>query len=774
MDKRILDGSSNLVAPGIIHVDGVQNINTIFNKLRTLDAKGNLVMVGNVRSSEVFTIRTGRTGTGGAVQPTKSIVATKGSILGGQSTATTGTVTAGQGPGTDLQVTGMYKITIGKDCTNLQFLLRNTNGDLANSNPVDIKCAIAWEDLTDTTHTPKWHVGAPLNIGGVRTKTFAAGEELWTDVLAGTNFTKGQNLWFRYTMTVTTIGHKFPTNGYWLYNSNYEGRWNGADWCDNYAGDPSVAAASGGVRVPWTAGATIWNGGMFAPAATIGNEIGGPTPSVALVGDSITAGANDGQKIEANAFGWNARVCYDNNIPFVVVAKPGEAGITYGGSGIPDTNWRKAILPYCTDAIVMYGTNDLGAGNPNNITGTELLNNNIKPAWDYVASKGIANIYGSTIPPRTQAADWTTTVSNAYATGGGRGQFNDILRNALPSMLKGYFETADACEVSRDEGHWRTVNGLDFNINHDANHDGVHPGRYAHSYMAKTIDPRIFTQARAWEHPDAMPLTVPTGVTIKSGDQSASLQWNAGTDYYITGYNVYRDGAKVNTGLLTSPYFLDTGLTNAQTYSYEVTCETAWQRQSAKSSAVTTTPSVKAVAVSDTFTRADSPSSIGSVETGVAGQLAWSVAAVNQWEILGSKLRMKASSGNRHCWVETGQSDLDIEVKITLAVSQVTVIEARFADLNTHIACRFGPTKCDIYRNPGFVNIATSAANLPSWTVGSTYTLRVIAVDGWIRTYVDGVLYCTGFTTANIGNTKVGLSDASLGTTYDDLTVKAY
>lgn len=79
----------------------------------------------------------------------------------------------------------------------------------------------------------------------------------------------------------------------------------------------------------------------------------------------------------------------------------------------------------------------------------------------------------------------------------------------------------------------------------------------------------------------------PTGLSAIPGDAQMQLSWNAATG--ASGYNVYRGGVKVNSAPVTSTSYLDTGLINGVTYSYQVTAIVNG-RESAKSPAVSTTP----------------------------------------------------------------------------------------------------------------------------------------------------------------------------------------
>jgi chitodextrinase len=83
---------------------------------------------------------------------------------------------------------------------------------------------------------------------------------------------------------------------------------------------------------------------------------------------------------------------------------------------------------------------------------------------------------------------------------------------------------------------------------------------------------------------------MPTSLSGIAGDTTASLTWSASTDNVgVTGYNVYRDGAKVGSTATTG--YVDTGLTDGVQYSYTVTAYDQAGNESAQSSpAVNATP----------------------------------------------------------------------------------------------------------------------------------------------------------------------------------------
>ncbi|PWK14309.1 fibronectin type III domain-containing protein [Tumebacillus permanentifrigoris] len=69
--------------------------------------------------------------------------------------------------------------------------------------------------------------------------------------------------------------------------------------------------------------------------------------------------------------------------------------------------------------------------------------------------------------------------------------------------------------------------------------------------------------------PDAYPPNAPVDLTGQAGDAQATLTWK--TSASATGYNLFRDGVKVNTSPLTDTTFTDTGLVNGTNYVYFVT-----------------------------------------------------------------------------------------------------------------------------------------------------------------------------------------------------------
>lgn len=91
-------------------------------------------------------------------------------------------------------------------------------------------------------------------------------------------------------------------------------------------------------------------------------------------------------------------------------------------------------------------------------------------------------------------------------------------------------------------------------------------------------------------------IAAPGGLVILSGDRSVVLHWNANSENYLAGYNVYRSLSHngpfvLQTGkLLTTPGFCDLNASDGQTYYYEVTALTTNSTESSPSTNIAAVP----------------------------------------------------------------------------------------------------------------------------------------------------------------------------------------
>lgn len=104
--------------------------------------------------------------------------------------------------------------------------------------------------------------------------------------------------------------------------------------------------------------------------------------------------------------------------------------------------------------------------------------------------------------------------------------------------------------------------------------------------------------------PDTQAPAAPTNLSANNLTQvSATISWTAATDNVgVTGYDVYRNGTKVNTSLVTGNSYSATGLTAATTYTFTVVAKDAAGNSSNASAPLSVTTLIP-VPGSETFTQ---------------------------------------------------------------------------------------------------------------------------------------------------------------------------
>lgn len=96
---------------------------------------------------------------------------------------------------------------------------------------------------------------------------------------------------------------------------------------------------------------------------------------------------------------------------------------------------------------------------------------------------------------------------------------------------------------------------------------------------------------------------VPTGLIATPGNQTVQLNWTAVSDADLAGYNIYRNGVKINGALVTGISYTDaTGLTNGTTYGYDTSAVDTFGFESARTAVVNATPYLPQVAPTLTVT----------------------------------------------------------------------------------------------------------------------------------------------------------------------------
>lgn len=194
----------------------------------------------------------------------------------------------------------------------------------------------------------------------------------------------------------------------------------------------------------------------YGPSAIIATSTGFSKVSAMGCGDSLMAGASDGNYSTRRNTGIMGR-SVDSQCPWVLCAVTGTKALDQVGA------WSQRVdlmtKAGITHVITNYAINDISAG-----TSVAALQAALQSNWAAIAATG-AKIIEVTTPPRTTSTDnWLSAAGQtAYATNGGfaggaasrRALLNAWLRTK-PSFTGGavydFLEFADSVETARDSG----------------------------------------------------------------------------------------------------------------------------------------------------------------------------------------------------------------------------------------------------------------------------------------------------------------------------------
>ncbi|MDQ6875239.1 MAG: hypothetical protein M3042_09300 [Actinomycetota bacterium] len=216
------------------------------------------------------------------------------------------------------------------------------------------------------------------------------------------------------------------------------------------------------------------------------------------------------------------------------------------------------------------------------------------PAWDCL----VGELY-----PGNDLVDWV--MFNAYGTGsqtwaGKINHFQDLLTSTnspatdflskpwgivewnanastmTPAQSLAYYDQAKAALDTTAFPRLRAYLVFD-NVGPEGNENrvaydagGIYDAAKQDHYTAFAQDPAFADPPAPPPNADVVAPTAPTGVTAATNANSVDLSWQAATDdVAVTGYNVYRDGARVAVlGPVTS--YSDTGLADGRSYRYAI------------------------------------------------------------------------------------------------------------------------------------------------------------------------------------------------------------
>lgn len=181
------------------------------------------------------------------------------------------------------------------------------------------------------------------------------------------------------------------------------------------------------------------------------------------------------------------------------------------------------------------------------------------------------------------------------------------------------------------------------------------------------------------------------------------------------------------------------------------------------------------VVANDTFTRANSASSLGSTEE---GRLAWSVSAGTTWGVSSGKAYCPTLGGGTiwpgpggHAFVDIGSADMVVEVLITgtpPTASTCFGVVARYQD-NVNFWTAFiqnGAGTPKLYCGPVVAGSVTySVASGVVLSGSGPWLLKLVAKGDAVTVFVDGVVQGTVASSALDTQTKAGLMVGNAGAT---------
>lgn len=313
--------------------------------------------------------------------------------------------------------------------------------------------------------------------------------------------------------------------------------------------------------------------------------------------------------------------------------------------------------------------------------------------------------------------------------------------------------------------------------------DLVHQTDAGHAAMAELLRDALGVQLTTaaisgGSSGDTTAPSVPTGLIATPGNAQVVLDWTDATDNVgVTGYRVRRGGALV--GSPSASAFTDTGLTNGTAYSYTVAAMDAAGNESAQTAAVSATPSSGAgggALVSDSFTRADSATSMGTAPTGQA----WAP-QTGTWGISANRAYNTSTGASVTTLIETGVVNHDATCVINQAAGTfLPGLVVRGLD--------------DGNRWGGYLHVANDRVQIYRATSGATtmivdapltleynvdYTVRVTAIADVISVYVNGTLIVSHTMSSADATKFTGASYSKVGfrgntdTRWDTLAVNA-
>ena len=318
----------------------------------------------------------------------------------------------------------------------------------------------------------------------------------------------------------------------------------------------------------------------------------------------------------------------------------------------------------------------------------------------------------------------------------------------------------DASGTASDTYTIPTKVGVEYLVGGTVTAAGTYPGAGAVTITAQATSGYTLTGTSSWSHTfstatDPTPVT-PTGPTWTDDTVNGGGTWTTPTQ----------------TGVTYSP--ASGTATPGQSVTVTATAQSGYTLSGTTSWSHTFPNAPSSVTVTDTFNRADNPTSLGTTET---GGKTWQIDG-GTWGITSGKAAMLAGSAIRgHASVELGGTNMSVEARMNVpaGTNSYPSIAGRYANpANCYMlqnSDSAGENKTVLVRIGGVNTFLATSLSIPSNGL-VRLTLVEEGSDTRVRVYADGVEVWSGLATmaGRPNGTEAGLFayTANAGVSFDD------
>jgi hypothetical protein len=386
--------------------------------------------------------------------------------------------------GTRLRQKGRIAFWVGSaDCSELvlsfyNWALATTAVSLGGNAYTIEKCALEKDGAASSV---------PVTFGGSRTKVIAAGDtDIQCDPIQPSSFglakfDRGQKMWIRLEVSVTTAGHQVPKGI--AYNGSRGGSF--PTWV-GFAYDPAENGTTSDIDSFGTIGlgtGTFTNNVNPVTPVVLGRFIGGDAPTWLGLGDSIMDFSND----TLTGFGYagffsRSMVNDTNNGSWI-------GGMDFGSSGSKASMWTganaakaTAYWKYAKYAVDEFGTNNFAAADT-----LATVQGQATTLWALAYANGIRGILRTKLLPRMSGS------TDSYATEANMTPLTEFQAGGKAALFNTWLDTqigAGLCTTVIDFTTMRGVDPWKWVVTGAANYatsDGIHPSPAGHGLMATAL-----------------------------------------------------------------------------------------------------------------------------------------------------------------------------------------------------------------------------------------------------------------------------------------------